>query len=133
MRDIAAGVRLAIESERAVGEIINLCEATTSSIRLWADWIVEAAGAQSELVEVPEDALPDDLRIIRSVRRSPQPQKLAGAAYEFTRARSDSFRECVVAITAVGSYPQWAMQFWHWTFPLWRPYFDQSVVSRSSL
>ncbi len=67
VRDIAAGVRLAIENERAVGEIINLCEATTSSIRLWADWIVEAAGAQSELVEVPEDVLPDDLRITRSI------------------------------------------------------------------
>ena len=38
----------------------------------------------------------------------------------------------VVASTAVGSYPQWAMQFRHWTLPLCRPYFDQSVVSTSS-
>jgi hypothetical protein len=38
----------------------------------------------------------------------------------------------MVAITAVGSYPQCAMQLRHWTFPLFLPYFDQSVVSRSS-
>jgi hypothetical protein len=44
----------------------------------------------------------------------------------------DSFSEPMVAITAVGSYPQWAMQLRHCTFPLWRPYFDQSVVSTSS-
>jgi nucleoside-diphosphate-sugar epimerase len=67
VRDIAAGIRLAIESERASGEIFNLCEATTAPIRLWAGQIVTAAGAHTELVEVPEDLLPEDMRITRSV------------------------------------------------------------------
>ena len=46
-------------------------------------------------------------------------------------ARSDSRNEPIVANTAVGSYPQWAMQFAHrGSRP--RPYRSQSVVSTSS-
>ena len=48
------------------------------------------------------------------------------------RARRLSLSEPVVASTAVGSYPQCAMQLLHRS-SLPRPYFDQSVVSTSSL
>jgi hypothetical protein len=39
----------------------------------------------------------------------------------------------MVARTAVGSYPQWAMQLAHSALPLVRPYYVQSEVSTRSL
>src|SRR5580693_6332812 len=48
------------------------------------------------------------------------------------RARMPSFSDDIVAITAEGSYPQWAMQFAQ-RGSLPRPYFSHSVVSISSL
>lgn len=67
VRDLAAGVRLALESDRAAGEVFNLGEARSASIGLWLRWIVEAAGAEVELVRVPDEAVPDDLMLTRSL------------------------------------------------------------------
>jgi nucleoside-diphosphate-sugar epimerase len=61
--DLARGIRLALERPRASGEVLNLCEATCAPLRLWMEWIVEAAGVQAELVRVPDELLPDDLDI----------------------------------------------------------------------
>ena len=60
--DVAAGVRLTLESEHSAGEVFNLGERHTASVELWARMILHAARADEiELVRVPSDALPDDL------------------------------------------------------------------------
>jgi nucleoside-diphosphate-sugar epimerase len=61
--DVARGVRLALESPEAAGEVFNLCEDRTYSMRLWSLMILEAAGSDAELVDVPDDALPSDLEM----------------------------------------------------------------------
>ena len=65
--DVAAGVRLALEADRAAGEILNLCEIRTWSFARWARQILDAAESSAELVRVPDDLLPDDLRLTGSV------------------------------------------------------------------
>src|SRR6266536_2086099 len=67
VRDIAAGVRLALESEACIGEVLNLGEHHTWSMALWARHVLEAAGASAELVRVPDVLLPDDLRLFASM------------------------------------------------------------------
>jgi nucleoside-diphosphate-sugar epimerase len=67
VRDIAGGIRLACETEDVAGEIFNLGEARTASIDLWTRWILETAGSDAELVRVPEDAVPSDLFLTRSI------------------------------------------------------------------
>lgn len=61
VRDLAAGIRLAVENDQAVGEVFNLGEARTASISLWLRWILESAGSTAELVRVPDAAVPADL------------------------------------------------------------------------
>ena len=61
VRDVAAGVRLALEAEAAVAEVLNLGESRSWSMGLWARHVLAAAGAQAELVRVPDVLLPDDL------------------------------------------------------------------------
>jgi len=64
--DLAVGMRLALESDTAVGEVFNLCESHCASVRLWAEQILAAAGWEAELVSVPEETLPEDLDITGS-------------------------------------------------------------------
>jgi UDP-glucose 4-epimerase len=59
--DVAVGVRLALESDAAAGEVFNLGERRTPSIALWARMILDAAGSDAELVRVPDDVLPEDM------------------------------------------------------------------------
>jgi len=61
VRDVAAGVRLALESEATVAEVLNLGESHTWSMLLWARHVLDAAGSTAELVRVPDVLLPDDL------------------------------------------------------------------------
>jgi nucleoside-diphosphate-sugar epimerase len=61
VRDAARAVRLALQSPGARG-VMNLAEDRTYSIRMWAQMILEAAGSEAELVRVPDDGLPEDLR-----------------------------------------------------------------------
>jgi UDP-glucose 4-epimerase len=58
--DVARGVRLALEAG-APGEVFNLGEPRTLTVRAWAERIAAAAGATLELVTVPDGALPADL------------------------------------------------------------------------
>ncbi|HEV8164025.1 MAG TPA: NAD-dependent epimerase/dehydratase family protein, partial [Actinomycetota bacterium] len=67
VRDVAAGVRLALESEAAVAEVLNLGEARTWTMGLWARHVLEAAGSTAELVRVPDVLLPDDLQPLGTV------------------------------------------------------------------
>lgn len=61
--DLARGMRLALEHPGAGGEVFNLCESECATLRLWMEWILEAAGAPAELVRVPDELLPADLDI----------------------------------------------------------------------
>jgi nucleoside-diphosphate-sugar epimerase len=58
--EIARGLRLAVEDE-VQGEIFNLAERETATVRLWIQEILAAAGHEAELVRVPEELLPEDL------------------------------------------------------------------------
>jgi nucleoside-diphosphate-sugar epimerase len=61
VHDIAAGVRLALESDACIGEVLNLGESRTWSMALWARHVLDVAGATAELVRVPDVLLPEDL------------------------------------------------------------------------
>ena len=67
VRDVAAGVRLALESDATVAEVLNLGETRTWSMGLWARHVLEAAGADAELVRVPDVLLPDDLKLLGTI------------------------------------------------------------------
>ncbi len=67
VRDVAAGIRLALESDAAVAEVLNLGEARSWSMGLWARHVLEAAGSDAELVRVPDVLLPDDLKALGTI------------------------------------------------------------------
>ena len=61
VRDVARGVHLALETPSAAGEVFNLCEDRTHSMRMWSRMILDAAGSEAELVRVADEQLPEDL------------------------------------------------------------------------
>jgi nucleoside-diphosphate-sugar epimerase len=68
--DVARALRLAAETPAAAGQVLNVCESRTASMGLWCRWVLDAAGARdAELVRVPEELVPEDLRLTRSVRQ----------------------------------------------------------------
>jgi nucleoside-diphosphate-sugar epimerase len=67
VRDIASGVRLALESEATIGEVLNLGESRTWSMGLWARHVLEVAGGEARFVRVPDQLLPDDLSLLGHV------------------------------------------------------------------
>jgi nucleoside-diphosphate-sugar epimerase len=62
VRDIARGVHLVLQTPAAAGEVLNLCEDRTYSMRMWSQMILDAAGSTAELVRVADDVLPEDLK-----------------------------------------------------------------------
>ncbi len=66
--ELARGLRLA--AERGPGGVLNLAEAASPTIGLWARAILDAAGASAELVRVPEALLPPDMGLSAEI---PQP------------------------------------------------------------
>ena len=62
VRDVARGVHLVLENPSAAGEVLNLCEGKTYSMRMWSRMILDAAGSGAELVRVADDLLPEDLQ-----------------------------------------------------------------------
>ena len=62
VKDVARGVHLVLESPAAAGEVLNLCEDRTYSMRMWSQMILDAAGSTAELVRVADDVLPEDLK-----------------------------------------------------------------------
>jgi UDP-glucose 4-epimerase len=67
--EMARGGRLALESEAARGEILNLGEARSWSVRAWYEQIVAAADAEATLVPVGAAALPPDLGLASTIRQ----------------------------------------------------------------
>jgi nucleoside-diphosphate-sugar epimerase len=67
VRDVATGIRLALESDATVAEVLNLGEARTWSMGMWARHVLEAAGSEAELARVPDILLPDDLKALGTV------------------------------------------------------------------
>ena len=59
--DVGRAVRLAL-SKGVAGQVFNICEDRTYSMRKWSEAILEAAGSDAELVRVRDDVLPEDLR-----------------------------------------------------------------------
>jgi nucleoside-diphosphate-sugar epimerase len=78
--DIARGARLALESTASAGMALNLCEDRTFSMAMWSRMILEAAGSRAELVRVPDELLPEDLKPTGTM-----PQHIAASAH---RARN---------------------------------------------
>jgi nucleoside-diphosphate-sugar epimerase len=62
VRDVARGVHLVLRTPAAAGQVFNLCEDRTFSIRLWSRMILDAAGSDAELVRVADELLPEDLK-----------------------------------------------------------------------
>jgi nucleoside-diphosphate-sugar epimerase len=62
VRDVARGVHLALKTPAAGGEVLNLCEDRTYSMRMWSRMILDAAGSNAELVRVADEVLPEDLK-----------------------------------------------------------------------
>jgi nucleoside-diphosphate-sugar epimerase len=62
VRDIARGVHLVLQTPAAAGEVLNLCEDRTYSMRMWSRMILDSAGSTAELVRVADDLLPEDLK-----------------------------------------------------------------------
>jgi UDP-glucose 4-epimerase len=67
VRDIARAVHLVLKTPAAAGEVLNLCEDRTYSMRLWSRMILEAAGSDAELVRVADEVLPEDLKATGSM------------------------------------------------------------------
>jgi len=65
--DMAHGIRLALENPNVAGEVFNLAEQPTASMRRWAEDILQVAGFEAELVRVPDSALPEDLKYTGAV------------------------------------------------------------------
>jgi nucleoside-diphosphate-sugar epimerase len=61
VRDIARGIRLALETNAGAGVALNLCEDRTYSVRMWSSMILAAAGSEAQLVRVGDSLLPPDL------------------------------------------------------------------------
>lgn len=61
--DVARAVLAALNTPKARGEVFNLGESTTPTMRAWIGQILAAADHDAELVGVPAEVLPPDLII----------------------------------------------------------------------
>jgi len=62
VRDIAKGVHLTLQNPKTAGQVLNLAEDRTYSIRMWSLMILKAAGSSASLVRVRDEQLPEDLQ-----------------------------------------------------------------------
>jgi nucleoside-diphosphate-sugar epimerase len=60
--DVAQAVLATLASPQSAGECLNIVEAQTSPMRLFYEQVIAAADASLELVRVPDEVLPPDLR-----------------------------------------------------------------------
>jgi nucleoside-diphosphate-sugar epimerase len=61
--EVARAVLAALESGRGAGQCLNIVEDQTAPMRLFYEQVIAAAGADLDLVRVPDEALPPDLEI----------------------------------------------------------------------
>jgi nucleoside-diphosphate-sugar epimerase len=62
VRDVAAAAHLALKTPEAIGQVFNICEDRTYSMRMWSQMILDAAGSTATLVHVADHVLPEDLK-----------------------------------------------------------------------
>jgi nucleoside-diphosphate-sugar epimerase len=67
--DTAAAVRAVVETPDVDGRVFNIAPPATLTIRQWVEAILAAAAHDAELIRVPDDALPRDLRSSTSQRQ----------------------------------------------------------------
>jgi nucleoside-diphosphate-sugar epimerase len=77
VRDVARGVHLVLSIPAAAGQVFNLCEDRTYSMRMWSRMILDAAGSDAELVRVADELLPEDLKPTGTMT-----QHIAGSAHK---------------------------------------------------
>src|ERR1700759_3203658 len=66
--DVASAVLAALDrASAAAGQVFNVGDLTTGTVRDWALAILAAAGSEASLVTVPEDLVPPDLEDTRSM------------------------------------------------------------------
>jgi nucleoside-diphosphate-sugar epimerase len=66
--DVASAVLAALDrASAAAGQVFNVGDLTTGTVRDWALAILAAAGSEASLVTVPEDLVPPDLEDTRSI------------------------------------------------------------------
>ncbi len=68
--ELARGLRVAAERAPTAGEVFNLAERESPTIRLWVEEILAVAGHEADLIRVPEDLLPPDMGLTAEI---PQP------------------------------------------------------------
>ncbi len=61
VRDVAKAVHRCLRTPSSAGQVFNVCEDRTYSMRMWVRMILQAAGSNAELVRVPDESLPEDL------------------------------------------------------------------------
>ena len=64
--DVASAVLAALDTRAGDGLALNLGERTTATMRAWVEQIIAATGAKLELVRIPDEHLPGDLRLLRA-------------------------------------------------------------------
>jgi nucleoside-diphosphate-sugar epimerase len=79
VRDVARGVHLALKTPSAAGEVLNLCEDKTYSMRMWSRMILDAAGSDAELVRVADEVLPEDLQPTGTIDSAHRCERAEGA------------------------------------------------------
>ena len=60
--DVAGAVLAALGTRRSAGQCLNIAESQAAPMRLFCEQVISAAGASLELVRVPDETLPPDLR-----------------------------------------------------------------------
>ena len=68
--DAATAILAALDQpEKAAGQAFNIAESATYPVNGWIRAVLAAAGHEAELVRVPDDALPPDLRLTRGIEQ----------------------------------------------------------------
>lgn len=67
VRDVAAAIRLAVETGAGAGRALNVGERRSQPMIAWARAILEVAGSDAELVVIPDDRLPEDLFVTQAL------------------------------------------------------------------
>jgi nucleoside-diphosphate-sugar epimerase len=70
VEDAALAVQRALDRpDRAAGHAVNVAESATYPVNGWIRAVLAAAGHEADLVRVPDDVLPPDLRLTRGVEQ----------------------------------------------------------------
>ena len=64
--DVATAVLAALDTRAGDGLALNLGERTTPTMRAWVEQIIAATGTKMNLVRIPDEHLPADLRLLRA-------------------------------------------------------------------